>query len=477
MQLQEPSLAGSEDQLQIGACRDRTMAERRDWVVQFQERHQSVHLSNENLWNKQCIYRVPSFMRSRNNVAYDPHFVSLGPYHHGEARLMPMEEHKVRAVLHFLENSDKPMTDYVNALVEVVEELMGSYDQLECKWRDRDKFLELMFHDGCFLLEIMRKFVEESLDSSNKDYRDYADNDPIFGPHGFDKFSDVIFEDTLKIENQVPLLVLNKLVAVERGMTQGQSIVYINDLVVKFFRQVNSFVIEIDDSTDLGSNTFIHMLALARKCMVGDLDSDEQGEKLRVLSATVLNRDAKVEFNAREKNSLIGFAFDEEKGILNLPSINIYDCTESVLLNLIAFEHLHTGISQHVSSYVYYIDGLIQSIEDLNLLWRTISTDKSDDEIVRLIPKLRHDMGFIPRFTLFHVSNPLNEYYEKRTSKWEKRFRKWRSNFMEKYFDSPWSLIALLAAALLLVLTVLQTVYAILSYYKPADDTLQTYYL
>ncbi|XP_077225043.1 UPF0481 protein At3g47200-like [Tasmannia lanceolata] len=413
-------------------------------------------------------------MRIRNNVAYDPHFVSLGPYHHGEARLMPMEEHKVRAVLHFLKNSDKPMTDYVNALVEVVEELMGSYDQLDHKWRDGDKFLELMFHDGCFLLEIMRKFTDNN-------YGDYPGNDPIFGIYGFRKFSVVLFEDTLKIENLVPLLVLNKLVVVEKGMTRDQSTVYINHLVVMFFRIINIFVIEVDDRTDLGSNTFMHMLALAWKCMVGDylLDSHEQPGTVYRTPATVLNRDAKVEFDVSEKNSLIGFAFDKEKGILNLPLIKIYDCTDSLLINLIAFEHLHTGVSHHVSSYVLYIEGLIRSIKDLKLLRlkRTISTDKNADEIVRLIQKISHDMGFISRFTLFHVINPLNEYYDKRKRKWEKRFRKWRSNFMEKYFDSPWSLIALLTAALILVLIGLQTVYAILSYYKPADDTLQTHHL
>ncbi|XP_077224173.1 UPF0481 protein At3g47200-like [Tasmannia lanceolata] len=202
--------------------------------------------------------------------------------------------------------------------------------------------------------------------------------------------------------------------------------------------------------------------------MVGDLDSDEQAGTVRHLSATVLNRDAKVEFNVSEKNSLIGLAFNKEKRILNLPLIHIYDCTESSLLNLIAFEHLHTGVSHHVSSYVYFIDGLIQSIEDLKMLRHksTISSDKNADEIVRLIPKLRLDTGFNPRFTLFHVINPLNEYYDKRTRKWERRLRKWRSNFMEKYFDSPWSLIALLTAALLLVFTGLQTVYSILSYYN-----------
>ncbi|XP_077224171.1 UPF0481 protein At3g47200-like [Tasmannia lanceolata] len=203
--------------------------------------------------------------------------------------------------------------------------------------------------------------------------------------------------------------------------------------------------------------------------MVGDLlDSNEQPGTVYLMPATLLNRDAKVEFEVSEKNSLSGFAFDKEKGILNLPLINIYDCSPSLLLNLVAFEHLHTGISHHVSFYVFYIDGLILSIQDVDLLKREgiITNDKTYDEIVRLIQKVNHDMGFIPKFTLFHVINPLNEYYHKRTRKWEKRFRKWRSNFREMYFDSPWSLIALLAAVLLLVLTVLQTVYAILSNYK-----------
>ncbi|XP_077224551.1 UPF0481 protein At3g47200-like [Tasmannia lanceolata] len=286
---------------------ERTMEERRDWVVQLQVLHQSVDFWNENFWKNQCIYRVPSFMRICNNEAYDPRCVSLGPYHHGETQLMPMERHKVRAVLHLVKISDKPMTDYVNALEEVVEELMDSYDQLECKWMDRDKFLELMFHDGCFLLEILRKFADTN-------YGDYAHNDPIFGIHGLYKIGVVLFEDTLKIENQLPLLVLNKLVVVEKGMTRDQSTKYINDLVVNFFHIVNIFVFQIDDRTDLGSNTFMHMLALAWKCLVGDFDfhHQEQG-KVIMFSAKAFNRDAKVEFNLSEKNNLSGFAFNKEK--------------------------------------------------------------------------------------------------------------------------------------------------------------------
>ncbi|XP_077210016.1 UPF0481 protein At3g47200-like [Tasmannia lanceolata] len=372
-----------------------------------------------------------------------------------------MEEHKVRSVIHLLRISGKTMTDYMNALEEVMEELMDCYDQIDYNWRDNDKFLELMFRDGSFLLEVMRKFADIN-------YGYYALNDPIFSQYGSYKIDTVILEDMLKIENQVPLLVLNKLVVVEKGITQDESTKYINELVIGFIRATGTFVFNVNEKTDLGSNPCMHMLDLARKWMVGDLVSHEGELEINMMSTTFLNRDAKVEFNLSEKNDLSGFAFDKEKGILYLPVINIYDCTESILLNLIAFEHLHAGISHHVSSYVYYNGGLIQSVNDFNLMRHKhiFCSDQDKEEIVKLIQKLQHDMGFIPKFTLFHVINPLDEYCERRTSKWQMRFRKWSSNFREKYFDSPWSFTALVAAAFIMAFTAAQTVYTTLSFYK-----------
>ncbi|XP_077210017.1 UPF0481 protein At3g47200-like [Tasmannia lanceolata] len=433
------------------------MAERRHWVVQFQERHHTMDFGNDNFWKKRCIYRVPKFIRNRNTEAYDPHFVSFGPYHHGEPQLMPVEEHKVRAIIHLLKKSEKPMIMYVNSLEEVVEDLMDSYDQLDYEWRDRDKFLELMFHDGCFLLEILRT-------CTNEKYGYYTEYDAIFSTHGNIKIGDVILEDMLKIENQVPLLVLYKLVAVDEGKTWDESIKYINDLMVEFLNNVETFIFEVK-GTDLGSNTYLNMLDLARSCMVGDMVRHVGDGCVTLMSSMVYNREAIVEFYKSDKNGLSGLTFNEEKGILYVPLINIYACTESILLNLVAFENLHTGTSHYVTSYVDCIGGLIQSVEDASAMRSQdiICTAQDSEEIVKLLRKIQNDMGFIPKFTLRHVTNPSNEYYEKRTSKWQSRFRKWRINFEEKYFDSPWSLVALLAAALLLALTIIQTVYAVLS--------------
>ncbi|XP_077212227.1 UPF0481 protein At3g47200-like isoform X1 [Tasmannia lanceolata] len=450
-----------------------TMEETRNWVVQFNKRHQSFNDWNKDFWNKQSIYRVPPYVRNRNSKAYGPQIVSFGPYHHGKPQLMPMEEHKVRAAHHLLKISDKSTTttDYVNALEEVVEELMESYDHLDLKWRDRNKFLELIFYDGCFLLEFLRKFTDKS-------YGQYAENDPIFSLYGFYTIFDAIFEDTLKIENQVPLLALNKLVAVEKRMTPEESAKYINDLVVEFLLKSPGTTFNVKHM-DLGSKTCKHMLELARMCMVGDLDSSNsssQGEGsaglMTSIDATKLNENAGVELQPCEYNNLDGFAFNEEKGILNLPLIQIYDCTESLLLNLMAFEHLHVGTIHHVSSYVIYIGGLIQSVEDSVFVKEKgiIISDHEHDHIVKLIRKLQYDMGFNPKFTFLHIIKPLNICYDnrskKRTKKWKKRLRTWYSDFEGKYFDSPWSFCALVAAFVLLALTSLQTVYTVIAFYK-----------
>ncbi|XP_077249740.1 UPF0481 protein At3g47200-like [Tasmannia lanceolata] len=236
-----------------------------------------------------------------------------------------------------------------------------------------------MFHDGCFILEILRKFT-------NTGYGHYARNDPIFSKHGKYNMSEVVFENMLKIENQIPLLVLYKLVAVQTGMTLDESTKWVNDLMVRFIRSRSTFIFKVED-TDLGSNTCMHLLDLARKYLVGELGTygvldvnviPAMVLDVNVIPAMLLKRDAKVKFNVSRKNNLTGFAFDKEKGILYLPSIYIYNCTESLLLNLMAFEHLHVGERHHVSSYVIHMGGLIQTVQDLNMIRHKdfINTDK-----------------------------------------------------------------------------------------------------
>jgi hypothetical protein len=160
------------------------------------------------LWNKRSIYKVPASVTALNRAAYRPQTVSIGPYHSYDDQLKPMEEHKHRALYYFLKRSGKSLELFLLSLNEVVQDLKDSYDQLDKSWNDdTGKFLQLMILDGCFMLEIMRLAIQPS--------NDYVADDPVFSIHGRVYVAPFIRRDMLIVENQLPMLVLYKLVATE----------------------------------------------------------------------------------------------------------------------------------------------------------------------------------------------------------------------------------------------------------------------
>jgi len=74
-----------------------------EWLEDMEKTLSEAELSKEeSRWGRRCIYRVPACIKDLNPRAYRPQLVSLGPYHHGNAELLPMEEHKRRALQHLL---------------------------------------------------------------------------------------------------------------------------------------------------------------------------------------------------------------------------------------------------------------------------------------------------------------------------------------------------------------------------------------
>ncbi|ONK56302.1 uncharacterized protein A4U43_C10F6380 [Asparagus officinalis] len=128
--------------------------------------------------------------------------------------VQPMEFHKRRALVHFLERAQKPLRGFMSALEGVAGELMDSYQGLDGRWREergRREFLRLMLFDGCFMLAVLR-FSKGYLSGYTGGY---ASTDPIFSDHGMSNVMRRIMMDMVRIENQLPLFVLKKLVATE----------------------------------------------------------------------------------------------------------------------------------------------------------------------------------------------------------------------------------------------------------------------
>ncbi|XP_077226548.1 UPF0481 protein At3g47200-like isoform X2 [Tasmannia lanceolata] len=407
------------------------------------------------LWTKHSIYKVPPYMFHPKKNAYEPHLVSIGPYHHGKPHLRSMEEHKHRALHHLLKRSNKHIDDYRKMLSDVLQDLMDSYEQLDDKWRDdRDKFLQLMILDGIFLLELLCSY--------SGIIKDYGINDPVFSFHGSVNILHYIVSDALMVENQLPLLVLERMVAVESGtmVEKDKNYKILNNLVVGFFIPSMKPVPEIGEG--------LHVLDLVRKGMIlGPPANTSRHLPSDVIRSASDLHDAGVEFRRSKTESIRDITFSN--GILSLPIFIVEGGTESFYLNVLAFERLHPSTGREVSSFIAFMYGLINSEKDARLL-RSLgfiqSTLGSDESIADLTKELARDMYFDPYSPLCEVRDALNLFYKKSMKQWSKRIREWRSNLMQNYFKTPWTLISVVAAAFLLALTMTQTYYTALAYYN-----------
>ncbi|WOL02522.1 UPF0481 protein [Canna indica] len=423
-----------------------------NWVLEIDDQLKSINQSREiEHWSKQSIYKVPACIKVLSHKAYKPQVVSFGPYHHGDPDVSPMEEHKRRALLHFLKRSHKQLDEFVAAMDdEVIQQLQEAYQGLDGKWKDKENFLQLMIMDACFMLEIMR--------TAAGTYNDYAVNDPIFSSHGMLYNVPYIKRDMLMIENQLPLLALEKLLTVENGTKPRHE--YVNKMVLKFLALPNA-------RTAL-AGLGLHPLDVFRHSMLHgpahrSRDPEDQEGSSDIIRSAVELYEAGIRFKRSKSNSLRDIKFHH--GVLSLPVIVVDDSTEYMFLNLMAFERLHVGAGNEVTAYVFFMDNIIDSAKDVSLLnskgiiQNAVGSDKA---VAKLFNSLSKDVVLDPDSSLEEVHRKVNKYCKK-------DINMWRANLIHTYFRSPWAFLSLAAAIFLLVLTVMQTVYTILPYYQGDD--------
>ncbi|KAG6788054.1 hypothetical protein POTOM_004107 [Populus tomentosa] len=409
------------------------------------------------LWNKRSIYKVPASVTALNRAAYRPQTVSLGPYHSYDDQLKPMEEHKHRALYYFLRRSGKSLELFLLSLNEVVQDLKDSYDQLDKSWNDdTGKFLQLMVLDGCFLLEIIRLAIQPS--------NDYAADDPVFSFHGRVYVAPFIRRDMLIVENQVPMLVLYKLVATESDGEKNEE--FVNKLVLTFCHP-NASV-----ST---WGKCLHVLDLYRKSLLRE-DANRKRRHRRVWgglhkdvddivrSATEINETG-IQFKKSKTRSLKEISFHH--GVLELPVIVVDDVTETLFLNLMAFERFHVGAGNEVTSYVFFMDNIIDNERDVALLHsRGIIQNAigSDKAVAKLFNSLSKDIALDPDSSLELVNRQVNAYCKE-------PWNAWRANLIQTYFRNPWAILSLVAALILFALTIAQTVYSLIEFYEEGSPS------
>ncbi|XP_074264134.1 UPF0481 protein At3g47200-like [Silene latifolia] len=463
-----------------------------EWVIRLQQKlDQGGQVKQDAPWTKHSIYKIPSWMKDgeRPNddriAGYTPEIISFGPYHHGQSHLSPMEAHKWRVLNHKLNREARDISLYLTAVQELEHTARACYESPVSL--TSNEFVEMMVLDGCFVLEFLRG-TKHGFNNLG-----YEDNEPVFYK---DSICHVIATDLMKLENQIPLIVLEKLIEIHPNIEEVVPELVMWVLTPRWIT-INAPATEkhLNHMRDVVANEhgseleppMVHCLDVFRRSLMYNNTKPKSSPntccelKLLVRVRDKLKRDncehvmancisdlrkAGVKFKPRYKLPFWEIKFKQCSGVLEIHPFKIDSATETVFRNLIAFEQCHMNMSWDmvVTNYVAFMDNLIDTASDVAYLHKAgiiVHYLGSDQEVADLFNRLVTKVYVNKKTGVLHdVYQKLNEYCSHRRS-W------WRASLQNEYLHNPWVIISIFAAFLLFLLTALQTGYSVYAYYKP----------
>ncbi|KAJ4733797.1 hypothetical protein LUZ62_000899 [Rhynchospora pubera] len=169
-----------------------------------------------------------------------------------------------------------------------------------------------------------------------------------------------------------------------------------------------------------------------------------------------------------KKNSSFKTLFDVkfDRGVLEIPLLQLDTDKKILLANLLALEKHEASLHQTVTSYVTLMDSLINTKEDVAFLQRArvinnkLETYKDTAVFFNQLGERLSIDNINPYFA--RLVKRVLQYYD---SPWNQN----RARLMQDYFHSPWAIISVTAAMILLGLTMAQTFFTIYPYYRPSS--------
>ncbi|XP_048137790.1 UPF0481 protein At3g47200-like [Rhodamnia argentea] len=395
---------------------------------------------------KRSIFRVRHLMRKANEKAYEPEILVVGPYHYGSDKFKYMEEQKMRYVQRLLKRRNEGSVDrYMPILREMEQRARDCY--AETIDLSHEKFLAMMLIDGCFLVELFRKFRMEEL-------RD--EDDPLMEA---DWIRCCLQRDLLLLENQIPFFVLNELYDLTKGPKEPSELINVATWYFDFRPR------------DLSQNATLrrtlreskHLLHLMHACWTSGLPSRPSRtqmteENFAFVSSITELRESGVRLKAVQGQGRHEMDIKFNNGILEIPVFTVQDHTESRLRNLIAYEqHRQGGDVNYFTDYVTFMDCLINSSKDVERLCRKGITKNylGDNEVVAQMFNKMGDYITLSNFYYFDIFKNVNAHCKRKTNGWMAKLRR-------EHLNSPWALLSISAATMLLLLTAAQTVFTII---------------
>ncbi|KAK3417951.1 hypothetical protein EUGRSUZ_H03934 [Eucalyptus grandis] len=284
---------------------DESRPPKSEWIISINKNLDRAEQDHRpRSWAKCSIYQIPHHFKGGKEKACVPQIVSLGPYHHSDERLREKDKDKWRSLMCMLKRKNRKIEDYLDAVKQVEERARACYEGT-IKMRS-EEFVMMMVLNGCFVIELLWRY------SMGFNKLGYTPDDPVFSSSR--SWTHIILQDMILLKNQIPLFILDLLRRLEF------------------------------DPLPLESE--LHCLELFRRSLL-----------YLGLKPAAAQYFGKMDQNIQFKD-----------GTLEIPRLMIQDATRSHFLNLIAFEQCHFNCSNDVTSYMFFMDNLINSVEDVGHL-------------------------------------------------------------------------------------------------------------
>ncbi|THG11373.1 UPF0481 protein At3g47200-like [Camellia sinensis] len=421
-----------------------------------------------------CIFRVHEELRNVNTNAYTPRLVSIGPYHHGQPKLLAMEKHKERYLELVLQRTHQTQKHYLNSM-KMLEERARKYyaDPIDL---DSDKFVKMMLYDACFIVEFLdlvthydsAKFQRQQGQQSQDVGHDY---DPIVNTSWMKAH---ICCDLMRLENQLPFFVIFKFFSISTGTQNSNqnppsTFIPMQSVTYPFCRimpkKFDISIISFKDTSVSESKHFLDLLHNVYRPSSREKSNECQNKNQRtsfMMPSVIELRDAGIKFEVVEdddKPNLSIFDIRFEHGHFKIPKFEVDDWTETFFRNIIAYEqHSSDDKQQYFTDYTYFMGLLINSKEDVKQLRSHGVLDNclgDDEEVALMFNKLGHGTIIEDQLYYAEMCSEVNAHCKR----W---WNKTKASLKRDYFKNIWVTVATMAAAFLLLLTITQTVIALI---------------
>ncbi|PON61215.1 hypothetical protein TorRG33x02_282360 [Trema orientale] len=471
------------------------------------------------------IQRVPAIMLRRGNCEeyYKPRVITIGPLHHNNCKSLPEYKLKTKLTAKFVRGSRKTGELLLQEIKKNTKELKDCFDENEIKTYNDGDLARMLFLDGCTVLEFIHSFLKDELKeieiSINGTQATLIQQDLFLLENQIPfrvlkllmDLSDKKDELMTCIQNFVLMNVmapanyyLPKFLSNIFRLEDGYAPLFLQNEPIHLLDLLRSQLLNSDDvggadkdensadkdennsqrsnlSYQYSLNSFLRdslqpknpLLRVVYFFLYDYGQSFGYGQMkhlLRVAHFSMSRRSfrnvqdlkaAGIKFKLSNSHSLKAITFTTgffTTGQLKLPPLIVDDSTACKWWNLVAFEMCpdNRGANFGITSYLSFLDSLIdteEDVKDLRLAHILRNRLSSDAEVAELFNKIGSNL--VPDHDAYlEVKNKIQRCYERRSSIW-------MAQVYHDHFRSPWTMLALFAAITALLLTAIQTWYAI----------------